>query len=110
MPVTFTTQLQAPSNTTLDTSIEDEITVSWTDNSSLEDGFYVYRSQDGSTFSQVADLAATTTSWTDTGKEDGEKYWYYVEAYTSGGATSAGSTVSGTTVFPSPSNLTLTFE
>lgn len=104
--VSFTTSVTAPSNTSLDTSIEDEITVSWTDNSSAEHGYNVYRSQDGTNFSQVANLAANTTSWTDTGKEDGEKYWYYVAAYDSNGE-SAGSTVSGITVLPSPSQITL---
>nr|WP_144049974.1 fibronectin type III domain-containing protein [Halorubrum sp. C191] len=99
-----TTIPAAPSGTGLDTSTRGEVTVSWTDNSQNEDGYRMYRSQSDSGYTQVADLGANTTSYTDTGLEDGEEYWYYVEAYV-GSKTASGASVSAVTPLPSASSL-----
>jgi hypothetical protein len=98
---TFTTEPAAPSSLSLDTSVENEISLSWTDNSSGESGHRVYHSTDGSSFSEIASLAANTTAYTHTGLTDGTKHWYYVAAYTSGGE-SVSSTQAGTTALPAP--------
>lgn len=102
--VAATTDPAAPSDTTLDTTTSREITVSWTDNSTNEDGYRVYRSQSDGGYTEVADLATDTTTYTDTGLEDGEQYWYYVEAYV-GSKTASGASVSGVTPLPSASSL-----
>ena len=99
MPVTFTTKPAAPSETSLDSSIEDEITISWTDNSSGEDGYRVYRSTDGANFSQLSELSADVTSYTDNSLTDGKKYYYFIAAFTSSGE-SSGTSVSAVTILP----------
>lgn len=100
------TSPKAPTNTTLDTSVEDEGAISWTDNASIEDGYYVYRSTDGTNFTRIATLAPNTESYIDTGASDGEKYWYYISSYVNN-IESDGSTVDGITVHPTDSDLSV---
>lgn len=58
------------------------ISLSWTDASSDEDGFIIERSLNGSTgWTEIADLAAGSTSYTDTGLSSGTTYYYRVAAY-----------------------------
>ena len=71
-----------------------EIDITWTDpdgepNTSPEDGYRVYTSRDGgSTWTEVADLAADTESYTITGLLHGEQYDIRVEAYNAYGTAS----------------------
>lgn len=99
----------APSNLAASQGPEGEVDLSWTDNATTEDGYYVYRAQaSGSTtgdYSQVADLAADTTTYTDTGLSDGETYYYRVSAYSGGGESSLSNEDSATTVLPPASGL-----
>jgi hypothetical protein len=66
-----------------------ELTVSWTDNSTTEDGFQVER-KTGTTgsYSQIATVGANTTSYTDTGLTGGSTYCYHVRAFNSAGTSS----------------------
>lgn len=98
----------APDGMALGVSVAGEIDLSWNDNSTVEDGYRIYRSTDGTNFSQIADLDPGTTSYTDTGLVDGDRYYYYVEAYNDAGG-SQGSTVSDITVPGSP-DLSVSFE
>lgn len=63
---------------------EDQLDLSWNDIDG-ENGYYIYRAQSsGSTtsdYTQIADLAAGSTTYTDTAPEDGERFYYRVEAY-----------------------------
>lgn len=98
-----TTSFDAPSNLVVTGVTGDQISVSWTDNSSVEDGYRVYVSTDaGSSWTQDgSDLAANTTSYTTTNLLDGERYWFKVEAFTSYGATATDSNdVTQTTDLP----------
>lgn len=94
----------APSNLSATQGTEDQIDLSWTDNSSNEDGFYVYRAQSTgsskSDYSQVADLAANTTAYTDGSLEDGEKYFYRVSSYNAAGESSLSNEDNAITVLP----------
>jgi len=98
----------APSNLSASASTDD-ISLSWTDNSSKEDGFYVYRAQaSGSTLSdytRIADLGANTTSYTDSSLEDGETYYYRVTAYDAVGESDSSNEASATTSLPAPSGV-----
>ena len=101
----------APTNLTItDSSIENELSLGW-DNVSDEDGYYVYRAESsGSTktdYTQVADLAADTTSYTDTSLEDGERYFYRVSAYSTDGESDLSNEADSTTVLPLPDSLSL---
>ncbi len=60
-----------------------QISVTWTDNSSNEQGFRVERSLDGVTnWQQVADVGANVTSTQDTGALPATHYYYRIYAYT----------------------------
>lgn len=74
----------APSNVQItDAQTEGELTVDW-DPVSGAAGYYIYRAQSsGSTtadYTQVADV--TAPPYTDTGLEDGERYFYRVSSHT----------------------------
>jgi len=81
--VNATTPLLAPSAPTIDDSVEDELTLSWSNNDNSTDGdIVVYRSQDGTLGTSVATLSPSTATYTDTGLEDGERYYYTVRRET----------------------------
>ncbi len=62
-----------------------QLTVSWTAPPEVNVvGYRVYRSTDGSTFSLVASLPATETSYVDSGLANGQ-YWYQVVAVNDAG-------------------------
>jgi hypothetical protein len=104
MPVTYTTEPLAPTGLALDTSTAGEIVLTWNDQSSGEDGYYVYRSTDGSNYSQIATKGPNSTQHTDTGLADSTKYWYYVSAYTSGGESNSGTETGVTITFEQASD------
>lgn len=109
-PSAAITTATPPSAPSLDATVEDEITVSWTDSSS-EDGYNVYREQTSDVTTSgrnVASVGANTTSITDTGLEDGEKYFYAVSLTKNGYETDTSPATSATTVLPSASTLSAT--
>jgi len=58
------------------------LSLSWTNNASDADGVLIERSPNGSTgWTEIADLAAGFTSYTDTGLSSGTTYYYRVAAY-----------------------------
>ena len=99
--------LPAPT-VTVDTTVNREITVSWTKNDDNSAGsFEVYQSTDGTTGSAIATgLGTTTTSHTESGLLDGEKYYYVVRRVTD--ATADSTQQSGVTVLPAPTALSAT--
>jgi hypothetical protein len=65
-------------------------TLNWTDNSSNEVGFVIYRSTDGgTTYSFLAQTAANATSFTDSTLAPSSTYFYQVQAVTEGARSSA---------------------
>jgi hypothetical protein len=83
----------APSNVNFSAVNAVGITVNWTDNSSNEVGFGVYRSTDGINYSFIAQTAAGATSFADSGLNPNTNYFYQIVAVTEGGvsATAGGS-------------------
>ena len=75
-------QVAAPSNLTASTASSTSIGLSWTDNSSNETGFEVWRSTTGATgaYSLLTPVAANATSANDTGLTSGAQYCYQVKA------------------------------
>jgi len=98
------TGLPAPTSLSLNTGTEDQITISWSDNSDNEDGFEIFRGTSSGSLSSVATVGSNSTNYTDSGLADGERYYYRVESYTEHTASSSGE-VSGVTVLPAPSSL-----
>jgi hypothetical protein len=81
--VDCTTPPATPTNLAVITSGSDaELT--WTDNSLVEDGFVVARASAGSSWSDVATVAANATGYRDGPLADGT-YWYLVRATKDGG-------------------------
>lgn len=91
----------------------DRINLSWSDGSSDEDGFYVERSTDGSTFVQVATAGRNATSHADTSLSPQTTYYYRVRAFSVAGASAYSNTANASTPAPpapppAPSGLTAT--
>ena len=90
----------APSNLSVTGYSTDTITLSWTDNSNNEDGFEVYRSTDGKTYSKVKTLVANTTTYTDTRLTPNTIYYYKVMAYNNAGNSAYSNTAHSITTLP----------
>jgi hypothetical protein len=73
-----------------------KVTLTWNDNSGNEDGFKVFRSNDGVNFSLIITLGANTTSYLDSGLPRKATFYYKVCAYNTIGENCSG-VVSGTT-------------
>lgn len=87
----------------------DQIDLTWEDTFVDEDGFNIYRAQTsgGDTtadYSQIDSVSANTTSYSDTGLEDGEEYYYRVTATDSDGfgESNTSNEESGQTPLPTP--------
>jgi Fibronectin type III domain len=90
-----------------------EIDLTWTDNATNATGVKVERSPDDVTFTQVALLGATATSYNDTGLAASTTYSYRVKATNATGDsldsnTASATTNAATTAPAAPSNLTAT--
>ena len=57
------------------------IVLNWTDDSSNEDGFKIYKSTDGINFVYLDTVGAGVTTYTATGIVSGQQYWFSVQAY-----------------------------
>lgn len=79
----------APTNLTATSTVKRKVTLRWTDNSTNETGFRIYRSTNGTSFSLRATVAANVTSYTDTATSR-VKYWYKVCAYNTAGESCSG--------------------
>lgn len=87
----------APSSLTASASSATAITISWTDNSTNEDNFILERQTGGGAWTQVATLAAGTTTYSNTGLTASTAYSYRVMATNSVGDSSYSNTASATT-------------
>ncbi|WP_135851294.1 fibronectin type III domain-containing protein [Halorussus salinus] len=110
----------APSDCT--TSLSDnDITLSWIDNSVNESGFRIERKRDGGSFSEITTVGANTTTYTDNDLADGETYVYRVQAtHASANPSNYSNEASATTALSaptavaqtvnSPTSITVSFE
>ena len=73
-------------------------TLTWTDNSTNEFGFAIYRSDDGgTTYNFIAQTALNVNTFTQSGLQSGTTYMYRVHAMTEGGLSTALSGTQATT-------------
>jgi hypothetical protein len=91
------TRPAAPSSLTASAVSSSQINLSWTDNSSNEDGFKIERSTDGVSFSQIATLPAGATGFSNTGLPANTKYYYRVFSYNAAGNSAAPSNIASAT-------------
>jgi uncharacterized protein (TIGR02145 family) len=105
---TTNTSFPAPTNLTATALNDSEIQLTWSDNCSFEDGYKLERSEDGATFTQIAELGANITEYTDTGLNYGTDYTYRVKAFTDENESGYATSNTTNTSFPAPTNLTAT--
>jgi hypothetical protein len=92
---------QAPSSLKATAVSGSEINLSWTDNSSNEDGFKIEqcRGRNCTNFSQIATVGAGVTSYSYTGLRRWTTYRYRVRAYNAAGNSLYSNIASATTLF-----------
>ena len=100
----------APTNLTAAVVSTSRVNLTWTDNSTNEAGFKVERSTDGVNFTQVAIVAANSTSYASTGLLAGTTYTFRVRAYDGPNHSAYSNTASATTAAGpgDPTDLTAT--
>ena len=87
-----------------------ELDLTWTDNSTYETGYEVWRSISGGAWVRVAQLAANTVSYMDVGLSQGTGYSYFVRAVDTAGSADSSIVNSATPVPPqTPSGAAVTF-
>jgi hypothetical protein len=84
--------IAAPSNLSVDDFSPSHVSMSWTDNSDNEDGFRIYRSTDGSNFTEIG--TQFFGSYNDDTVTEGVTYYYRVTAYNTEDESNSSNTVS----------------
>lgn len=77
--------LQAPSDLVATAVSDEQIDLSWTDNSYDESGFKIERKKDEETFTEIDTANANVTSYSDTELSSDTTYYYRVRAYNDAG-------------------------
>jgi hypothetical protein len=90
-----------PSNLVASAASSSQIKLSWTDNSSFEDGSKIER-WNGSSYSQINTVGANVATYTDTGLTASTTYYYRVRAYNGAGDSGYSNESSATTLAPPP--------
>src|SRR5438876_18211 len=76
------TTLASPTSLTATAASASQISLTWTDNSASEDGYRIEQSPvDNLHYTEIAIVSPNTTSYTDSGLNEGTKYYYRVRAY-----------------------------
>lgn len=70
-----------PTNLTVTTVSDTTLYLTWTDNSTNEDGFSIERSTDGITFAEIDTVPANSVVYFDTTCVEDTQYWYRIRAY-----------------------------
>ena len=91
-------QFGAPSNLVATAMSSQQIDLTWTDNSTTETGFKLYRSTDNINFSRIATLDANVTAFSNTGRPASTTYYYKVFAFNGTGNTAYSNVASATTL------------
>ena len=91
--------INAPSDLRVSGTSVSSVSLFWTDNSSNEDGFRIYRSTDGSSFTEVGTISFLST-YTDNTASEGVFYYYYVTSYNASEESTPSNTVTATALDP----------
>src|SRR5207244_3433118 len=77
--------LNPPANLNASGASTSQINLTWTDNNPNESGYKIERSPDGSSgWTEIADIAANSTSYSDQGLPSGTTFFYRIRAYGGG--------------------------
>jgi hypothetical protein len=88
----------APTNLLATAISSSQIALSWTDNSTNENGFRIQCSSDGVTFALIATVGVNVTTYTDNGLTTVTTYYYRARAYNSDGNSALSNVGSATTL------------
>lgn len=107
--------INAPSDLIATAVSSSQINLNWQDNSDNETGFKIERSLDGASFSEIAQVGANATNYSNTDLSKDTTYYYKVRAYKKSGSKTTYSAYSNTAdattfdVIPAaPTNLSAT--
>ena len=92
----------SPSGLTATAQGQTTIALAWNDNAGDETGYRVERQVSGGAFSEIAQLAAGATTFSNTGLTAATTYGYRVRAINAGGFSGYSNTASATTAAPPP--------
>ena len=93
----------SPTSPTINQNGTDTLNLAWTDVSSDETGFYVYRRLgDETEYTLLTTLAANTTTYGDTTVKDGVAASYYIQSYNDNGASAKSKVVGDTSDYTHP--------
>jgi len=84
------------------------VTLTWTDNSDGEEGFYIDKKIEGGNWGRYATLNADTETWSDTAAEINTNIYYSVYAFKGSNTTEHLNSPTINTEIPIPNNLTVT--
>jgi hypothetical protein len=107
-PAAVVTAPAAPTGLAVSSDNYNGVSLKWTNSAGNASGNYVYRSTDGTNYSQVATLSATSTSYTDSTVAAATQYYYEVSAYNSAGEATSAPVAAATPDAPAPSTLPVT--
>ncbi len=92
----------APSNLRIASATADSITLNWDDKPNNERGFYIYRSEDGKSYTLIKDTNVNVTAFTDSGLKCATAYSYEVSAHNDAGESDRVRTDGKTSDCPAP--------
>ena len=93
----------APSGLSASAVSSSQINLAWTNTAANQTGVEVDRSTDGSSFTPIANLGATASTYSDTGLTAATKYYYRVEAKNAAGSSPSSNIANATTAQSIPS-------
>jgi hypothetical protein len=96
----------APSALTATAVSDKQINLAWTDNSPNEDGFRVFRSTDGTNFTQIASVGINVKTYASAGLTGNRRYYYRVRSYNTAGLSGNSNTANDITAPQAPTALT----
>lgn len=75
----------APTNLVATAVSGAQINLTWTDNANNETGFKLYRSTNGSSYTEIAKPGANASGYADTGRSPSTTYYYRIRSYNAAG-------------------------